>query len=152
MARMAERISGKSVPSGTSMASPAWGGGLSASETGMSTPQKLRLALFVERAHAFEPILGGGDAVGGLGLAGDAGGEIDLHAAANGFLGLAHRDRGIVADRARRLQRARHEVCRLAQRVDHAPLPRLFGGERLAGKNDFLGAALAHGARQVLGA
>src|SRR5262245_212546 len=150
MARMAARISGKSVPSGTSMPSSARGGVLSASETDMSAPQELGLALFVERAYAFQPIIGGDDAVIGLDLEGEAGGEVDLHAVANGLLGLAHRDRGIVADRARRRERARHEVRRLAQRVDHPPMVRVFCAERLAGKNDFLGAALAHGARQVL--
>ena len=64
-------------------------------------PLKLRLPLLVEGAHAFEPVLGRHHLIIGIDLEEQRRAHIHVRAEMHGTLGLAHRDRRVVADRLR---------------------------------------------------
>src|SRR5215813_2466458 len=129
MARTLARISGKSSPNGTMISTSSSAAWPTACAIAMSASLEVRLSFFVERIHAFQAVFGADHAVVGLDFEGKAGGQIGLQPKMDRLLGLAHRDRRVVADRAGGRDRAGHQLGRLAHGVDHAPAMRLVGGE-----------------------
>src|SRR3954468_5154161 len=83
-----------------------------------------RLALFVERGDALAAILGRDHAVIGFDLEHHAAREVHLQPVMDRMLRLAHRDRGVVGDPARRFERLVEQFFRSTEPVDHAPLER----------------------------
>src|SRR5207237_8392325 len=81
-----------------------------------------RLALFVERGDALAAVLGRDHAVIGFDLEHHAAREIHLQPVMDRMLGLAHRNRRVVADAAWRLHRLIEQRVGRAQPVDQAPL------------------------------
>src|SRR5579885_2870975 len=115
-----------------------------------SSSAELRLALLVEGADAFLAVLGANHAVVRLDLEAEGRAQVHLHAVDHGFLRLPHGDRRIGGDGGGGGEHLGHQSVRLAELIEDAPFERFLGAEGLAGKDDLLGATLAHGARQEL--
>src|SRR5665213_3673806 len=123
MRRTAARISGKSSPRVSVVSLIA-----------ASAPFKARLALLIEGADAFAPVLGRNQAVIGFDLELEAAAQIELQTGMNRFLRLAHRERRIGADRGRGGERFVHQPLALDDAVDDAPGQRFGRPERPPGE------------------
>src|SRR5437016_2617699 len=92
--------------------------------TGRSLAAKNRLALLVEGADALVAVLGRDQPVVGLDLEHERVLQVHLQAVMDRLLGLAHGERRVRRNGARRFDRILEESLRRAETVDDAPAQR----------------------------
>ncbi|VTR68962.1 hypothetical protein DESC_720340 [Desulfosarcina cetonica] len=111
-----------------------------------------RCAPFAKGGQALQAVFGGNADPVGVGLDGQSGGKVRLHSVVDGVFGLLDGQGRVDADVSGQLPAGVQKIFRGAHLIDQADGKRLGRVDAPGGIDHLLGLALAHQARQALGA